>query len=187
MGNSSTKTTPEIPQENPHSNQPSIPLNEYFARSENLITSFGCWEPYEATLKCISKIDRASPEQKRTLDELRGEVMKNCPKEVREVIKKCPEVLGTQYDLEKLRKMACKIAVDEEDQVDKMIRNSGCWDHHTSVVNCMNDAQDWRKCQSQLQEFRKCMLKNNAHQFIKTVQEESAKTQIQASKEAPKS
>uniref|UniRef100_A0A914CWS7 Uncharacterized protein n=1 Tax=Acrobeloides nanus TaxID=290746 RepID=A0A914CWS7_9BILA len=164
MGNSSTKTTPEIPQANPHSNQPSIPLNEYFARSENLITSFGCWEPYEATLKCISKIDRASPEQKRTLEELRGDVMKNCPKEVTKL---------NQFD--------------EEDQVDKMIRNSGCWDHHTSVVNCMNDAQDWRKCQGQLQEFRKCMLKNNAHQFIKTVQEESAKAQIQASKEAPKS
>jgi hypothetical protein len=98
MGNSSTKTTPEIPQENPHSNQPSIPLNEYFARSENLITSLGCWEPYEATLKCISKIDRAPPEQKRTLEELRGEVMRNCPKEVRGEVK-CPEVLGTQYDL----------------------------------------------------------------------------------------
>ncbi|KAI1709949.1 actin domain-containing protein [Ditylenchus destructor] len=47
---------------------------------------------------------------------------------------------------------------DEEDRVEKMIRDSGCWDHHLAVVHCMFDHNDWRKCQNELTVFKTCML-----------------------------
>ncbi|CAI5448801.1 unnamed protein product [Caenorhabditis angaria] len=49
---------------------------------------------------------------------------------------------------------------DEEDRVEKLIRSSGCWDNHISVVDCMGDNGDWRKCQTELQSFKECMQKN---------------------------
>lgn len=40
--------------------------------------------------------------------------------------------------------------VEEEDRVEKLIRDSGCWDNHISVVECMMLYSDWRKCQNQV-------------------------------------
>uniref|UniRef100_A0A1I7ZVA7 CHCH domain-containing protein n=1 Tax=Steinernema glaseri TaxID=37863 RepID=A0A1I7ZVA7_9BILA len=48
----------------------------------------------------------------------------------------------------------------EEDRVEKLIRSSGCWDNHLSVVDCMSEQKDWRKCQEVLSSFRDCMTKN---------------------------
>ncbi|CAB3406731.1 unnamed protein product [Caenorhabditis bovis] len=50
--------------------------------------------------------------------------------------------------------------VEEEDRVEALIKKSGCWDNHISVVDCMGEHNDWRKCQAQLQEFKTCMTKN---------------------------
>ena len=46
--------------------------------------------------------------------------------------------------------MACKISLDEENQVTKMVRQTGCYDFHMAVENCMGEFQDWRKCQKQV-------------------------------------
>uniref|UniRef100_A0AC35FWS5 CHCH domain-containing protein n=1 Tax=Panagrolaimus sp. PS1159 TaxID=55785 RepID=A0AC35FWS5_9BILA len=48
----------------------------------------------------------------------------------------------------------------EEDRVEKLIRDSGCWDQHLATVECMSDKEDWRKCQEELNNFRNCMVKN---------------------------
>lgn len=48
----------------------------------------------------------------------------------------------------------------EEDRVEKMIRDSGCWDHHIAVVDCMSEKKDWRQCQEVLTSFRICMVDN---------------------------
>lgn len=46
----------------------------------------------------------------------------------------------------------------EEDRVEKMIRESGCWDNHIAVVDCMSEKNDWRQCQDVLGSFRQCMI-----------------------------
>uniref|UniRef100_A0A914YBU5 Uncharacterized protein n=1 Tax=Panagrolaimus superbus TaxID=310955 RepID=A0A914YBU5_9BILA len=38
----------------------------------------------------------------------------------------------------------------EEDRVEKLIRDSGCWDQHLRTVECMSDKEDWRKCQDEM-------------------------------------
>jgi len=39
----------------------------------------------------------------------------------------------------------------EQDEVEKRIRSTGCWDAHLEVADCMerND-RDWRKCQEEV-------------------------------------
>uniref|UniRef100_A0AC34F545 Uncharacterized protein n=1 Tax=Panagrolaimus sp. ES5 TaxID=591445 RepID=A0AC34F545_9BILA len=39
---------------------------------------------------------------------------------------------------------------EEEDRVEKLIRDSGCWDQHLRTVECMSDKEDWRKCQDEM-------------------------------------
>eukprot|EP00057_Strongylocentrotus_purpuratus_P002373 XP_003724396.1 PREDICTED: cytochrome c oxidase assembly factor 4 homolog, mitochondrial-like [Strongylocentrotus purpuratus] len=46
---------------------------------------------------------------------------------------------------------------EEEDPVDKMIKDTGCLELHYAVQECMADNSDWRKCQDQVAAFKKCM------------------------------
>ena len=46
----------------------------------------------------------------------------------------------------------------EEDRVETLIRNSGCWDQHIGVVDCMGEKKDWRECQDVLKLFKECMM-----------------------------
>uniref|UniRef100_A0A1I7X1S8 Cytochrome c oxidase assembly factor 4 homolog, mitochondrial n=1 Tax=Heterorhabditis bacteriophora TaxID=37862 RepID=A0A1I7X1S8_HETBA len=56
----------------------------------------------------------------------------------------------------------------EEDRVEALIRSSGCWDQHISVVDCMGSEKDWRLCQIQLSAFKECMSKCRAKVQKKT-------------------
>jgi len=46
---------------------------------------------------------------------------------------------------------------EEEDLVDKLIRNTGCEKEHYLVQECMVEHQDWRKCQQALKTFQACL------------------------------
>uniref|UniRef100_A0A7E4W4W2 CHCH domain-containing protein n=1 Tax=Panagrellus redivivus TaxID=6233 RepID=A0A7E4W4W2_PANRE len=63
---------------------------------------------------------------------------------------------------------------DEEDRVERLIKDSGCWDGHISVVDCMSEQNDWRKCQRELHEFRECMTANRK-KFIEDAKKNSPK------------
>jgi cytochrome c oxidase assembly factor 4 len=46
---------------------------------------------------------------------------------------------------------------EDEDPVDKMLKQTGCAELHYSLQECMSEYKDWRKCQDLVQEFKKCM------------------------------
>ncbi|RZF36461.1 hypothetical protein LSTR_LSTR009557 [Laodelphax striatellus] len=46
---------------------------------------------------------------------------------------------------------------DTEDQVEKMLKKTGCLNLHYLVQECIAETKDWRKCQSAVQNFRECM------------------------------
>ncbi|XP_066998454.1 cytochrome c oxidase assembly factor 4 homolog, mitochondrial [Anabrus simplex] len=43
---------------------------------------------------------------------------------------------------------------DDEDPVEKILKNTGCIELHYKVQECIAETQDWRKCQNQVKEFR---------------------------------
>lgn len=49
---------------------------------------------------------------------------------------------------------------EEEDRIEKLIHDSGCWDHHIAVVECMMEHGDWRKCQTPVDVFLKPNILN---------------------------
>uniref|UniRef100_A0AC34Q7J9 Uncharacterized protein n=1 Tax=Panagrolaimus sp. JU765 TaxID=591449 RepID=A0AC34Q7J9_9BILA len=58
---------------------------------------------------------------------------------------------------------------DEEDKVEKMIKDSGCWVHHLATVECMSEKKDWRQCQNEVQSFKDCMFQSRS-KFMKEVE-----------------
>ncbi|NP_001186965.1 cytochrome c oxidase assembly factor 4 homolog, mitochondrial [Danio rerio] len=46
---------------------------------------------------------------------------------------------------------------DEEDPVDTMISKTGCAELHYTLLDCMAEHQDWRKCQTEVLKFKECM------------------------------
>ena len=57
------------------------------------------------------------------------------------------------------RKLKEQKLEEEEDLVDKLLKKSGCEEHHYLVQECMVEHQDWRKCQSVLKNFQACLNK----------------------------
>uniref|UniRef100_A0A0R3UHX4 CHCH domain-containing protein n=1 Tax=Mesocestoides corti TaxID=53468 RepID=A0A0R3UHX4_MESCO len=50
---------------------------------------------------------------------------------------------------------------EEEDEVIKMIKRTGCLNEHNDIMECMFEHKDWRKCQDKVKAFRTCMSKKN--------------------------
>ncbi|KAK0395222.1 hypothetical protein QR680_001180 [Steinernema hermaphroditum] len=69
---------------------------------------------------------------------------------------------------------------NEEDRVEKLIRSSGCWDNHLTVVDCMTEHKDWRKCQEVLSAFRECMIKSRPQQPVASQKETKEPSKQQA-------
>ncbi|XP_013386476.1 cytochrome c oxidase assembly factor 4 homolog, mitochondrial [Lingula anatina] len=46
---------------------------------------------------------------------------------------------------------------EDDDLVDKRLKEMGCMDKHLAVQDCMFDTKDWRKCQEQVKAFKACV------------------------------
>ncbi|KAK6631885.1 hypothetical protein RUM44_006915 [Polyplax serrata] len=45
----------------------------------------------------------------------------------------------------------------DEDQLEKLMKPTGCLELHYKVQECIAETKDWRQCQKEVQNFRKCM------------------------------
>jgi cytochrome c oxidase assembly factor 4 len=52
---------------------------------------------------------------------------------------------------------AKKAVTDEEDLVDKLLKQTGCAEQNFAVQECMFEHRDWRKCQDSVSAMKKCM------------------------------
>ncbi|EEB15904.1 predicted protein [Pediculus humanus corporis] len=47
--------------------------------------------------------------------------------------------------------------VEDEDQLEKLMKRTGCLELHYKIQECIAEKQDWRKCQTEVHDFKKCM------------------------------
>jgi len=61
---------------------------------------------------------------------------------------------------------AKKPVADEEDLVDKLLRQTGCSDQNFAVQECMFEHRDWRKCQDSVRAMKECMAAYEARKKL---------------------
>ncbi|XP_046849285.1 cytochrome oxidase assembly factor 4-like [Xenia sp. Carnegie-2017] len=57
-----------------------------------------------------------------------------------------------------------EIEIEEEDDYDRRINNSGCAVYHYALQDCYAKNKDWRKCTKEMAEFKKCFEENKENQ-----------------------
>uniref|UniRef100_A0A0N4ZGH5 CHCH domain-containing protein n=1 Tax=Parastrongyloides trichosuri TaxID=131310 RepID=A0A0N4ZGH5_PARTI len=64
-----------------------------------------------------------------------------------------------------MSKHSNNIPPEEVDKVEELIKNSGCWEEHLRLSDCMIENNDWRKCQKEVKFFKSCMITKQPQQF----------------------
>ncbi|KAJ1940938.1 hypothetical protein FBU59_003658 [Linderina macrospora] len=52
------------------------------------------------------------------------------------------------------------ISDDDDDEWDKRIKRTGCFDENERLLICHADTGDWRQCTAQMLAFKQCMRRN---------------------------